>query len=96
VYLDFADAIQRLGVETVPNGMATSSDVQAHVTDEDRTGTVRVCPAVHYGGRPAGGLHNLMGRHYPGASCDWRGELRADRGASTASARSALMLREPR
>jgi succinate dehydrogenase / fumarate reductase flavoprotein subunit len=61
VYLDFADAIKRLGVETVRERYGNLFDIYREITDEDAyTVPMRIYPAVHY---TMGGLwvdYNLM------------------------------------
>ncbi len=61
VYLDFADAIKRLGVETIRSKYGNLFDMYRKITDEDPyTSPMRIFPAVHY---TMGGLwvdYNLM------------------------------------
>jgi succinate dehydrogenase / fumarate reductase flavoprotein subunit len=61
VYLDFADAIQRLGEKTIREKYGNLFDMYHHITDEDPYHTpMRIYPAVHY---TMGGLwvdYNLM------------------------------------
>ena len=61
VYLDFADAIRRLGVETIRARYGNLFDMYRRITDEDPyTVPMRIYPAVHY---TMGGLwvdYNLM------------------------------------
>ncbi|MEZ4440560.1 MAG: fumarate reductase/succinate dehydrogenase flavoprotein subunit [Polyangiaceae bacterium] len=61
VYLDFADAIQRLGKKVVEERYGNLFDMYHHITDEDPYQTpMRIYPAVHY---TMGGLwvdYNLM------------------------------------
>jgi succinate dehydrogenase / fumarate reductase flavoprotein subunit len=61
VYLDFAQAMQRLGVETIKARYGNLFDMYAHITNEDPYRTpMRIYPAVHY---CMGGLwvdYNLM------------------------------------
>ena len=61
VYLDFADAIQRLGVEVIRNRYGNLFDMYTKITDEDPyTLPMRIYPAIHY---TMGGLwvdYNLM------------------------------------
>src|SRR5271170_5568351 len=61
VYLDFADAIKRLGVEVVRERYGTLFEMYERITDEDPYKVpMRVYPAVHY---TMGGLwvdYNLM------------------------------------
>src|SRR6201993_4434627 len=49
VYLDFADAIQRLGLETVRDKYGNLFDIYQTITDEDAyTVPMRIYPAPHY------------------------------------------------
>jgi succinate dehydrogenase/fumarate reductase iron-sulfur protein len=49
VYLDFADAIQRLGLETVRDKYGNLFDIYERITGEDAyTVPMRICPAPHY------------------------------------------------
>ncbi len=61
VYLDFADAIHRLGEETIRNRYGNLFDMYKRITDEDPYKVpMRIYPAVHY---TMGGLwvdYNLM------------------------------------
>jgi succinate dehydrogenase / fumarate reductase flavoprotein subunit len=61
VYLDFADAIKRLGVETIRGRYGNLFDMYKQITDEDPYQVpMRIYPAVHY---TMGGLwvdYNLM------------------------------------
>ena len=61
VYLDFADAIKRLGVETIRTKYGNLFDMYMRITDEDPYKVpMRIYPAVHY---TMGGLwvdYNLM------------------------------------
>jgi succinate dehydrogenase / fumarate reductase flavoprotein subunit len=61
VYLDFADAIKRLGVETISGRYGNLFDMYKRITDEDPYQVpMRIYPAVHY---TMGGLwvdYNLM------------------------------------
>jgi succinate dehydrogenase / fumarate reductase flavoprotein subunit len=61
VYLDFADAIQRIGVQGIRDRYENLFDMYAHITNEDPYKTpMRIYPAVHY---CMGGLwvdYNLM------------------------------------
>ncbi len=61
VYLDFADAIQRLGASTIRERYGNLFEMYARITDEDPYQTpMRIFPAVHY---TMGGLwvdYNLM------------------------------------
>jgi succinate dehydrogenase / fumarate reductase, flavoprotein subunit len=61
VYLDFADAIQRLGVEKIKEKYGNLFDMYKRITDEDPYKVpMRIYPAVHY---TMGGLwvdYNLM------------------------------------
>ena len=61
VYLDFRDAIQRLGVETIRSKYGNLFDMYMRITDEDPYKVpMRIYPAVHY---TMGGLwvdYNLM------------------------------------
>jgi succinate dehydrogenase / fumarate reductase flavoprotein subunit len=61
VYLDFADAIRRLGVEKVRERYGNLFDIYREITDEDAYRVpMRIYPAVHYA---MGGLwvdYNLM------------------------------------
>ena len=61
VYLDFADAIKRLGVEVIRSRYGNLFDMYTKITDEDPyTVPMRIYPAIHY---TMGGLwvdYNLM------------------------------------
>jgi succinate dehydrogenase / fumarate reductase flavoprotein subunit len=61
VYLDFADAIDRLGEDTIRSRYGNLFDIYKRITDEDPyTVPMRIFPAVHY---TMGGLwvdYNLM------------------------------------
>jgi len=61
VYLDFADAIQRLGVEVIGSRYGNLFDMYTKITDEDPYKVpMRIYPAIHY---TMGGLwvdYNLM------------------------------------
>jgi succinate dehydrogenase / fumarate reductase flavoprotein subunit len=61
VYLDFADAIQRLGVEVIRSRYGNLFDMYTKITDEDPYKVpMRIYPAIHY---TMGGLwvdYNLM------------------------------------
>jgi succinate dehydrogenase / fumarate reductase, flavoprotein subunit len=61
VYLDFADAIQRLGIETIKARYGNLFDMYKRITDEDPYKVpMRIYPAIHY---TMGGLwvdYNLM------------------------------------
>jgi succinate dehydrogenase / fumarate reductase flavoprotein subunit len=61
VYLDFADAIDRLGEDTIRSRYGNLFDIYRRITDEDPyTVPMRIFPAVHY---TMGGLwvdYNLM------------------------------------
>jgi succinate dehydrogenase / fumarate reductase flavoprotein subunit len=61
VYLDFADAIQRLGVQVIKEKYGNLFDMYAHITHEDPyKSPMRIYPALHY---TMGGLwvdYNLM------------------------------------
>ncbi len=61
VYLDFADAIEHFGVETIQKRYGNLFDMYRHITDEDPYLTpMRIYPAPHYS---MGGLwvdYNLM------------------------------------
>ena len=61
VYLDFADAIQRLGVDTIRERYGNLFDMYERITDEDPYKVpMRIYPAIHY---TMGGLwvdYNLM------------------------------------
>jgi succinate dehydrogenase / fumarate reductase flavoprotein subunit len=61
VYLDFADAIQRLGVDTIRARYGNLFDMYKRITDEDPYKVpMRIYPAIHY---TMGGLwvdYNLM------------------------------------
>ncbi|GAA1880333.1 fumarate reductase/succinate dehydrogenase flavoprotein subunit [Paeniglutamicibacter psychrophenolicus] len=49
VYLDFADAIKRLGRETIEEKYGNLFDMYAKITDEDPYSTpMRIYPAIHY------------------------------------------------
>ena len=89
VYLDFADAIERLGVEVIHERYGNLFDMYNRITDEDPYRVpMRVYPAIHY---TMGGLwvdYNLMS-NVPG--CFVAGEANfADQGANRLGA-SALM-----
>ena len=61
VYLDFKDAIQRLGMENIKSKYGNLFDIYHHITDENPYNTpMRIYPAIHY---TMGGLwvdYNLM------------------------------------
>jgi succinate dehydrogenase / fumarate reductase flavoprotein subunit len=61
IYLDFKDAIQRLGVDTIRERYANLFDMYKRITDEDPYRVpMRIYPAIHY---TMGGLwvdYNLM------------------------------------
>ncbi len=61
VYLDFADAIKRLGIDVIRERYGNLFDMYAKITDEDpRNVPMRMYPAIHY---TMGGLwvdYNLM------------------------------------
>jgi succinate dehydrogenase / fumarate reductase flavoprotein subunit len=61
VYLDFADAIRRIGVDSIRDRYGNLFDMYAHITNEDPyQAPMRIYPAVHY---CMGGLwvdYNLM------------------------------------
>lgn len=61
VYLDFKDAIQRLGVENIKSKYGNLFDIYHHITNENPYNTpMRIYPAIHY---TMGGLwvdYNLM------------------------------------
>jgi succinate dehydrogenase / fumarate reductase flavoprotein subunit len=61
VYLDFADAIERLGAETIKSRYGNLFDMYKRITDEDPYRVpMRIYPAIHY---TMGGLwvdYNLM------------------------------------
>jgi succinate dehydrogenase / fumarate reductase flavoprotein subunit len=61
VYLDFADAIRRLGIDVIRERYGNLFDMYAKITDEDpRNVPMRIYPAIHY---TMGGLwvdYNLM------------------------------------
>ena len=75
VYLDFADAISRLGVETIRERYGNLFDMYERITDEDPYKVpMRIYPAIHY---TMGGLwvdYNLMST-IPGLFVLRRGEL---------------------
>ena len=89
VYLDFADAIKRLGVETVRERYGNLFEMYERITDEDPYKVpMRVYPAVHY---TMGGLwvdYNLMST-IPGLHVIGEANF-ADQGANRLGA-SALM-----
>ena len=75
VYLDFADAISRLGAGTIRERYGNLFEMYQRITDEDPYRVpMRIFPAVHY---TMGGLwvdYNLMSTD-PGAARDRRGQL---------------------
>ena len=75
VYLDFADAIKRLGVATIRERYGNLFDMYERITDEDPYKVpMRIYPAIHY---TMGGLwvdYNLMSTH-PRAVRPGRGQL---------------------
>ena len=89
MYLDFADAIKRLGVETVRERYGNLFEMYERITDEDPYKVpMRVYPAVHY---TMGGLwvdYNLMST-IPGLHVIGEANF-ADQGANRLGA-SALM-----
>ena len=105
VYLDFADAITRLGEDTIRERYGNLFEMYQRITDEDPYKVpMRIYPAVHY---TMGGLwvdYNLMST-IPGLLRDRRGELlrsrrqparrqRADAGAGRRLLRAAVHHRE--
>ena len=89
VYLDFADAIKRLGVDAIKEKYGNLFDMYHHITDEDPYKVpMRIYPAVHY---TMGGLwvdYNLM-TTIPGLFCLGEANF-SDHGANRLGA-SALM-----
>ncbi|MCU0783066.1 MAG: fumarate reductase/succinate dehydrogenase flavoprotein subunit [Verrucomicrobia bacterium] len=89
VYLDFADAIQRLGKETIQERYGNLFEMYHEITGEDAYGTpMRIYPAIHY---MMGGLwvdYNLMST-LPGLFVIGEANF-ADHGANRLGA-SALM-----
>jgi succinate dehydrogenase / fumarate reductase flavoprotein subunit len=89
VYLDFADAIERLGEAAIREKYGNLFDMYAHITDEDPyKAPMRIYPAVHY---TMGGLwvdYNLM-TTIPGLFCLGEANF-SDHGANRLGA-SALM-----
>ena len=75
VYLDFADAIKRLGVDTIQAKYGNLFHMYQKITDEDPYKVpMRIYPAIHY---TMGGLwvdYNLMS-NVPGPARPRRGEL---------------------
>ena len=75
VYLDFADAIKRLGVDVIRSRYGNLFDMYTKITDEDPYKVpMRIYPAIHY---TMGGLwvdYNLMST-IPGLSRARRSEL---------------------
>src|ERR1700734_3580786 len=61
VYLDFADAIHRLGLETVREKYGNLFDIYQRITGEDAyTGPMRIYPAPHYTMGGLWGDYHLM------------------------------------
>jgi succinate dehydrogenase / fumarate reductase flavoprotein subunit len=89
VYLDFAEAIQRLGKDTIKARYGNLFDIYRHITDEDPyQQPMRIYPAVHY---CMGGLwvdYNLMS-NLPGLFVAGEANF-SDHGANRLGA-SALM-----
>src|SRR5439155_25906418 len=89
VYLDFRDAIQRLGVETIQEKYGNLFHMYKKITDEDAFKVpMRIYPAIHY---TMGGLwvdYNLMG-NVPGLYVIGEANF-SDHGANRLGA-SALM-----
>ena len=89
VYLDFSDAIKRLGVEAIREKYGNLFDMYHHITDENPYRVpMRIYPAVHY---TMGGLwvdYNLM-TTIPGLFCLGEANF-SDHGANRLGA-SALM-----
>jgi succinate dehydrogenase / fumarate reductase flavoprotein subunit len=89
VYLDFADAIKRIGLDKVKEKYGNLFDMYHHITDEDPyQQPMRIYPAVHY---TMGGLwvdYNLM-TTIPGLFCLGEANF-SDHGANRLGA-SALM-----
>ena len=89
VYLDFADAIARLGVDEIKEKYGNLFDMYQHITDENPyRAPMRIYPAVHYA---MGGLwvdYNLM-TTIPGLFCLGEANF-SDHGANRLGA-SALM-----
>ncbi|MEQ1918147.1 MAG: fumarate reductase/succinate dehydrogenase flavoprotein subunit [Elusimicrobiota bacterium] len=89
VYLDFADAIKRIGLDSVKEKYGNLFDMYHHITDENPyEQPMRIYPAVHY---TMGGLwvdYNLM-TTIPGLFCLGEANF-SDHGANRLGA-SALM-----
>ncbi len=111
VYLDFSDAIQRLGADVIRDRYGNLFEMYQRITDEDPYKVpMRIYPGdpLHHG-RPVGGL--LPDEHHPGPVRDRRSELfrsrrepfgrqRADAGAcrtaiSSCPTRSAITSPRP-
>jgi succinate dehydrogenase / fumarate reductase flavoprotein subunit len=75
VYLDFTDAIRRLGVHTIRDRYDNLFEMYQRITDEDPYKVpMRIYPAIHY---TMGGLwvdYNLQST-IPGLVCYWRSQL---------------------
>ncbi len=75
VYLDFADAIHRLGKDVISERYGNLFDMYQKITDDNPYEVpMRIYPrrALH-DGRPVGGLQ--PDEHHPGPACARRGEL---------------------
>ena len=63
VYLDFADAIQRLGQKAIEERYGNLFEMYERITGEDPYSVpMRIFPAVHYDGRRVGGLQTDVHR----------------------------------
>ena len=75
VYLDFRDAIERLGLDLIREKYGNLFEIYERITGEDAYQTpMRIYPAVHY---TMGGLwvdYDLMS-NIPGLFCHGRGQL---------------------
>jgi succinate dehydrogenase / fumarate reductase flavoprotein subunit len=75
VYLDFADTIENVGVETVREKYGNLFDMYQRITGEHAYATpMRIYPAVHY---TMGGLwvdYNLN-EYYSWFTCHWRSKF---------------------
>jgi succinate dehydrogenase / fumarate reductase, flavoprotein subunit len=87
VYLDFADAIKRLGEDVIRERYGNLFDMYTKITDEDPYQVpMRIYPAVHY---TMGGLwvdYNLMST-IPGCTCSARRTSRTTAPTASAPAR---------
>ena len=78
VYLDFADAIQRLGRKSIEEKYGNLFEMYNRITDEDPYKVpMRIYPAIHYTGGAVGGLQFDVDSAR--AACAWRGELQRPR-----------------